>query len=163
MALTGQALQDKLLKDATRMFAFSELCPRDENPYRFKALLMVEALDSAKADILAKNPKNKFLNSFVPSIIDQFKDKGYLSNRQVEIVENVLRDNNFDVEAILLAAQNETEAAFEELQKSHANEIQGFIAKAKAEYDAYCESCRAQAARRWHRPVGSYQKAYGRY
>ena len=42
MALTGQKLQDKLIKDATPLFAFSEACPRDENPYRFKALLMLK-------------------------------------------------------------------------------------------------------------------------
>ena len=76
MALTGKELQDKLIKDATRLFAFSEACPRDENPYRFKALLMVEALASAKEEILTKNPKNRFLNDFIPSIIEQYKDKG---------------------------------------------------------------------------------------
>ena len=61
MALTGQELQDKLIKDATRLFAFSEACPRDENPYRFKALLMVEALASAKEEILAKKSKKQIL------------------------------------------------------------------------------------------------------
>ena len=159
MALTGQELQDKLIKDATRLFAFSEACPRDENPYRFKALLMVEALASAKEEIIAKNPKNRFLNDFIPSIIKQYKDKGYLSNRQVEVVEGVLEKNGFDVEAIREAAKRETEAAFIELQKAHAVEINGvFFQKAKFEYEAYCEQCKAQAARRWHRrPAGSYQ------
>lgn len=61
MALTGKELQDKLIKDATSLFAFSEACPRDENPYRFKALLMVEALASAKEEILTKNPKKQIL------------------------------------------------------------------------------------------------------
>ena len=159
MALTGQELQDKLFKDATRLFAFSEACPREENPYRFKALLMVEALASAKDEILAKNPKNKFLNDFIPSIIEQYKDKGYLSNRQVEVVEGVLAKNGFNTEAILEAAHNETEDAFVELQKAHADV---YLPRARAEYEAYCEQCKAQAARRWHRrPAGSYQyKAY---
>ena len=159
MALTGQELQDKLIKDATRLFAFSEACPRDESPYRFKALLAVEALASAKEEILAKNPKNRFLNDFIPSIIEQYKDKGYLSNRQVEVVEGVLAKNDFDVEAIREAAKRETEAAFIELQKAHAVEINGvFLQKSKLEYEAYCDQCRAQAARRYHRcPAGSYQ------
>lgn len=159
MALTGQELQDKLFKDATRLFAFSEACPREENPYRFKALLMVEALASAKDKILAKNPKNKFLNDFIPSIIEQYKDKGYLSNRQVEVVEGVLAKNCFNTEAILEAAHNETEDAFVELQKAHAKVINDvYLPRARAEYEAYCEQCRAQAARRWHRrPAGSYQ------
>lgn len=159
MALTGQELQNKLLKDATRLFAFSEACPREENPYRFKALLMVEALASAKDEILANNSKNKFLNDFIPSIIEQYKDKGYLSNRQVEVVEGVLAKNGFNTEAILEAAHNETEDAFVELQKAHAKVINDvYLPRARAEYEAYCEQCRAQAARRWHRrPAGSYQ------
>lgn len=159
MALTGQELQDKLLKDATRLFAFSDACPREENPYRFKALLMVEALASAKDEILAKNQKNKFLNDFIPSIIEQYKDKGYLSNRQVDVVEGVLANNGFNTEAILEAAHNETEDAFVELQKAHAKVINDvYLPRARAEYEAYCEQCKAQAARRWHRrPVGSYQ------
>lgn len=161
MALTGQELQDKLFKDATRLFAFSEACPREENPYRFKALLMVEALDSAKEEILAKNPKNKFLNDFIPSIIDQYKDKGYLSNRQVEVVEGVLAKNGFNTEAILEAARRETEDAFVELQKAHAAEINGvFLQKAKFEYDSYVAQCKAQAAARYHRR-GSYQYKVG--
>lgn len=103
--------------------------------------------------------KNRFLNDFIPSIIEQYKDKGYLSNRQVEVVEGVLAKNGFDVEAIREAAKRETEDAFIELQKAHANEINGvFFQKAKFEYEAYCEQCKAQAARRWHRrPAGSYQ------
>ncbi len=163
MALTGQELQNKLIKDATRLFAFSEACPREENPYRFKALLMVEALASAKDEILAKNPKNKFLNDFIPSIIEQYKDKGYLSNRQVEVVEGVLAKNGFNTEAILEAARKETEDAFVELQKAHAEVINNvYVPLARAEYEAYCEQCRAQAARRYHRsPAGSYQyKSY---
>ena len=150
MALTGQELQNKLLKDATRLFAFSEACPREENPYRFKALLMVEALASKKDEILANNTKNKFLNDFIPSIIEQYKDKGYLSNRQVEVVEGVLAKNGFNTEAILEAARNETEDAFIELQKAHARVINDvYLPRARAEYEAYCEQCKAQAARRW--------------
>lgn len=158
MALTGQALQDKLLKDATRLFAFSSLCPREDNPYRFKALLMVEALNGAAAEILAKNPKNKFLNSFIPSIAEQFKKQGYLSNRQVEVIEGILRDNGFDVEAILAAAKAETDDAFIELQKKYPNEIGNFKVQAEREYNAYCEQMRAQAARHYHR--GGYNRSY---
>ena len=158
MALTGQALQDKLLKDATRLFAFSSLCPREDNPYRFKALLMVEALNANASEILTKNPKNRFLNDFIPSISEQFKQKGYLSNRQVEIVENILIEAGLDVEAILAAAKVETDDAFIELQKKYPSEIENFKAKAEREYNAYCEQMRAQAARRYHR--GGSNRSY---
>ncbi len=162
MALTGQALQDKLIKDATRLFAFSASCPKEDNPYRFKALFVVEALNANAPEILAKNPKNRFLNDFVPSIAEQFKQKGYLSNRQVEIVENILREAGLDVEAILSAAKVETEAAFVELQTKYADVINGvYKARAEAEYNAYCEQMRAQAARRYHRRNNCYQKSFG--
>ena len=120
MALTGKALQDKLFNDATRLFIFSNNCPTKENPYRFKMLLMIEALRTAKDEILVKNPKNKFLNDFIPSVLAQFDDRGYLSNKQVEVVENVLSKNEFDVEAIKEAAAREVEIAFAEFQQKYA-------------------------------------------
>lgn len=48
---------------------------------------------------------------------------------------------------------------FIELQKAHADEINSaFFQKAKFEYEAYCDQCKALAARRYHRrTTGSYQ------
>lgn len=159
MALTGKALQDKLFNDATRLFIFSDNCPTKENPYRFKMLLMIEALRSAKDEILVKNPKNKFLNDFIPSAINQFDDKGYLSNKQIEVVESVLSKNEFDVEAIKEAASREVEIAFVEFQQKYASVIEGlYLKKATADYEAYCNQCREMAARRKsRRTVGGYQ------
>ena len=159
MALTGKALQDKLFNDATRLFIFSENCPTKENPYRFKMLLMIEALRSAKDEILVKNPKNKFLNNFIPSVLTQFDDIGYLSNKQTEIVENILSQNSFDVEAIKEAAAREVEIAFVELQQKYASVIEGsYLKRATADYEAYCNQCREMAARRKsRRAVGGYQ------
>lgn len=120
---------------------------------------MIEALRSAKDEILVKNPKNKFLNDFIPSAISQFDDKGYLSNRQIEVVENVLSKNEFDVEAIKEAAAREVEIAFVELQEKYASVIGGlYLKKATADYEAYCNQCREMAARRKsRRAVGGYQ------
>ena len=110
---------------------------------------MIEALRNAKDEILVKNPKNKFLNDFIPSAISQFDDKGYLSNRQIEVVENVLSKNEFDVEAIKEAAAREVEIAFVELQEKYASVIGGlYLKKATADYEAYCNQCREMAARR---------------
>lgn len=159
MALTGEALQDKLFNDATRLFIFSDNCPAKENPYRFKTLLMIEALRTAKDEILEKNSKNKFLNDFIPSVINQFDNMGYLSNRQNETVENILSKNEFDVEAIKEAASREAAIAFVELQQKYASVIEGsFLRKATADYEAYCDHCRQMAARRKsRRAVGGYQ------
>jgi len=159
MALTGKALQDKLFNDATRLFIFSDNCPAKESPYRFKMLLMIEALRNAKDEILVKNPKNKFLNDFIPSAINQFDDKGYLSNRQMEVVESVLSKNEFDVEAIKEAAAREVEIAFVEFQQKYASIIEGsYLKRATADYEAYCNQCREMAARRKsRRTVGGYQ------
>lgn len=120
---------------------------------------MIEALRNAKDEILVKNPKNKFLNDFIPSAISQFDDKGYLSNRQIEVVENVLSKNEFDVEAIKEAAAREVEIAFVELQEKYASVIGGlYLKKATADYEAYCNQCREMAARRKsRRTVGGYQ------
>lgn len=120
---------------------------------------MIEALRNAKDEILVKNPKNKFLNDFIPSVISQFDDKGYLSNRQIEVVENVLSKNEFDVEAIKEAAAREVEIAFVELQEKYASVIGGlYLKKATADYEAYCNQCREMAARRKsRRTVGGYQ------
>lgn len=120
---------------------------------------MIEALRNAKDEILVKNPKNKFLNDFIPSAISQFDDKGYLSNRQMEVVENVLSKNEFDVEAIKEAAAREVEIAFVELQEKYASVIGGlYLKKATADYEAYCNQCREMAARRKsRRAVGGYQ------
>lgn len=159
MALTGKALQDKLFNDATRLFIFSNNCPAKENPYRFKMLLMIEALRDSKDEILVKNPKNKFLNDFIPSAINQFDDKGYLSNRQIEVVESILSKNEFDVEAIKEAAAREVEIAFVEFQQKYASIIEGsYLKRATADYEAYCNQCREMAARRKsRRTVGGYQ------
>lgn len=159
MALTGKALQDKLFNDATRLFIFSNNCPTKENPYRFKMLLMIEALRTAKDEILVKNPKNKFLNDFIPSVLAQFDDRGYLSNKQIEVVENVLSKNEFDVEAIKEAAAREVEIAFVEFQQKYASIIEGsYLKRATADYEAYCNQCREMAARRKsRRTVGGYQ------
>ena len=133
MALTGKALQDKLFNDATRLFIFSNNCPTKENPYRFKMLLMIEALRTAKDEILTKNPKNKFLSDFIPSILTQFDDRGYLSNKQIEVVESILSKNEFDVEAIKDAAAREVEIAFVEFQQKYASVIEGsYLKKATA-------------------------------
>ena len=120
---------------------------------------MIEALRNAKDEILVKNPKNKFLNDFIPSVISQFDDKGYLSNRQIEVVENVLSKNEFDVEAIKEAAAREVDIAFVELQEKYASVIGGlYLKKATADYEAYCNQCREMAARRKsRRTVGGYQ------
>lgn len=120
---------------------------------------MIEALRNAKDEILVKNPKNKFLNDFIPSAINQFDDKGYLSNRQIEVVENVLSKNEFDVEAIKEAAAREVEIAFVELQEKYASVIGGlYLKKATADYEAYCNQCREMAARRKsRRTAGGYQ------
>lgn len=120
---------------------------------------MIEALRNTKDEILVKNPKNKFLNDFIPSVISQFDDKGYLSNRQIEVVENVLSKNEFDVEAIKEAAAREVEIAFVELQEKYASVIGGlYLKKATADYEAYCNQCREMAARRKsRRTVGGYQ------
>lgn len=120
---------------------------------------MIEALRNAKDEILVKNPKNKFLNDFIPSAISQFDDKGYLSNRQIEVVENVLSKNEFDVEAIKEAAAREVEIAFVELQEKYASVIGGlYLKRATADYEAYCNQCREMAARRKsRRTVGGYQ------
>lgn len=159
MALTGKALQDKLFNDATRLFIFSNNCPTKENPYRFKMLLMIEALRTAKDEILVKNPKNKFLNDFIPSVLAQFDDRGYLSNKQIEVVESVLSKNEFDVEAIKEAAAREVEIAFAEFQQKYASVIEGsYLKKATADYEAYCNQCKEMAARRKsRRAVGGYQ------
>lgn len=120
---------------------------------------MIEALRNAKDEILVKNPKNKFLNDFIPSAINQFDDKGYLSNRQIEVVENVLSKNEFDVEAIKEAAAREVEIAFVEFQQKYASIIEGsYLKRATADYEAYCNQCREMAARRKsRRTVGGYQ------
>lgn len=73
MALTGQALQDKLLKDATRLFAFSSLCPREDSPYRFKALLIVEALNGVAAAKAETDDAFVELQKKYPNEIENFK------------------------------------------------------------------------------------------
>ena len=148
MALTGQELENKLLKYATRLFAFSENCPKSSNPYRFKALLLISALDDAAPQILATS-KSHFIQEFVPSISQQYRDKGYLSNRQLEIVENVLRDNNYDVDAILEAAKRETDDALTELQKAFPDEIKEYLPLAAKQYKDYCAQYAASFRRRW--------------
>lgn len=159
MALTGKALQDKLFNDATRLFIFSASCPAKESPYRFNTVLMIEALRTAKDEILEKNPKNKFLNTFIPSVINHFDNVGYLSNKQIGVVEDILSKNEFDVEAIKEAAAREVEIAFVEFQQKYASIIEGsFLKKATENYEAYCNHCREMAARRKsRRAVGSHQ------
>lgn len=153
MALKGIELEAKLVKDAARLYVFSGNLPQDENPYRFKAQYLVGALNDNAAVIIANQKRSKFAADFIPSVVEQFNTKGFLSNKQLEIVENLLANNGFAsvVEALLAQAKAEADSALETIILAHALEVQEFLPQARANYDAYRRQYAAQFRRGYRR------------
>ena len=43
-----------------------------------------------------KKMRNKFYKSFIPSVIEQYKNKGFITKKQEEIIENILDEKMTD-------------------------------------------------------------------
>ena len=157
MAMIGKELEAKLFKDATYLFikAAGDKLPNDLNVWNIKSRKYMVPFKEVSEKVLGNHKRSSFAKRFIPSIIEQYDQKGWVSNKQLGYVIGYLSEV-MDVAPIDVAIKEEQAKVMAQLQSEFKADIENYIPEAKAQYDAYCAECKAQYAAQFHRGYRHY-------
>lgn len=88
-----QKLNDRIEKEAVRIYIFSEECPSCNNPYKEKAITYAKIVKAADVDT-----SNKY-NNIAKDIAESILLNGFGSNKQISVLRNFI-ERNYDMEQI---------------------------------------------------------------
>ena len=157
MALTGKEREAKLFNDATFIFIRNngnEL-PKELNYWGVKTSVYMNELKAHSQEILDKHKRSSFAKKFIPSIIEQFDQKGYISNVQAGYVRGYIEEIADDIALIDSAIRDLKAQIFTEIQNNYKDQIMKYVDEATTQYQAYCSKCRQNA-------VWEYRHGYRR-
>ena len=102
MALTGKELEAKLFKDATFIFIknHGKELPEELNYWGIQNIIYMNELKAHSQEILDKHKRSSFAKKFIPSIIVQFDQKGYISAVQADYVKGYIEEIAEDIALI---------------------------------------------------------------
>lgn len=86
-------LNDRIEKEAVRIYIFSEECPSCNNPYKEKAVTYAKIVRAAKID------ENDKCDNITKDITNSVLLNGYGSNKQISVLRNFI-EKNYDMEQI---------------------------------------------------------------
>lgn len=148
MALTGKEREAKLFNDATFIFIRNngnEL-PKELNYWGVKTSVYMNELKAHSQEILDKHKRSSFAKKFIPSIIEQFDQKGYISNVQAGYVRGYIEEIADDIAQIDSIIRDLKAQILTEIQNNYKDQIMKYIDEATTQYQAYCSRCRQNAA-----------------
>ena len=148
MALTGKELEAKLFKDATFIFIrnHGKELPKELNYWGVQASIYINELKAHSQEILGKHKRSSFAKKFIPSIIEQFDQKGYISNVQAGCVRGYIQEIADDIALIDSAIRDLKAQIFTEIQNNYKDQIMKYIDEATQQYEIYRQQCRQNAA-----------------
>ena len=148
MALTGKEREAKLFNDATFIFIRNngnEL-PKELNYWGVKTSVYMNELKAHSQEILDKHKRSSFAKKFIPSIIEQFDQKGYISNVQAGYVRGYIEEIADDIALIDSAIRDLKAQILTEIQNNYKDQIMKYIDEATQQYEMYRQQCRQNAA-----------------
>lgn len=148
MAMNEEQKREHLLKNAAFLCLkekFNYDVPDEYNYYRVRPKYMMAEMARIADAVIAAKPRSTFAKKFIPSVIEQFNTKGYVSNKQLSYVAEFIEEfgNSAEIHEKIAAEQKATLAKFEQY---YAKEIAEYFPRAEYEYEQYCKQCKAQAA-----------------
>ena len=148
MALTGKELEAKLLKDATFIFIknHGNELPEELNYWGIQNNVYMNELKAHVQEVLDKHKRSSFAKNFIPSVIEQFDQKGYISAKQAGYVRNYVEEIADDIMIIDSAIRDAKAQVFIEIQNHYIDQISKYLDEAAQQYEAYREQCRQNAA-----------------
>lgn len=147
MALSEKELDAKLWKDATFIFIknHGKELPKELNYWGVRNTVYVNKLKDHAEEILNKHKRSSFAKNFIPSTIEQFDRKGYISNRQIECIRNYIEEVD-DVKVIDSTIHNIQALIFTKIQNNYSIQISKYLEEATQQYEEYRARCRQNAA-----------------
>jgi hypothetical protein len=88
-----EKLNDRIEKEAVRMYIFSDECPSCNNPYKEKAITYAKVVKITNVDINVK------WNNIAKDIAESILLNGFGSNKQLSVLRNFI-ERNYDAEQI---------------------------------------------------------------
>lgn len=148
MALTGKELEAKLFKDATFIFIrnYGKELPKELNYWGVQTSIYINELKAHSQEILDKHKRSSFAKKFIPSIIEQFDQKGYISNVQAGYVRRYIEEIADDIALIDSAIRDLKAQIFTEIQNNYKDQILKYLDEAAQQYEMYRQQCRQNAA-----------------
>lgn len=148
MALTGKELEAKLFKDATFIFIrnYGKELPKELNYWGVQTSIYINELKAHSQEILDKHKRSSFAKKFIPSIIEQFDQKGYISNVQAGYVRGYIEEIADDIALIDSAIRDLKAQIFTEIQNNYKDQILKYLDEAAQQYEMYRQQCRQNAA-----------------
>lgn len=148
MALTGKELEAKLLKNATFIFIknHGKELPKELNYWGVQTSIYINELKAHSQEILDKHKRSSFAKNFIPSIIEQFDQKGYISKVQAGYVRGYIQEIAEDITLIDSAIRDLKSQIFTEIQNNYKDQIMKYIDEAIQQYEMYRQQCRQNAA-----------------
>lgn len=156
MALSEKELEAKLWKDATFIFIKNrgKELPKELDYWGIRSTIYVNKLKDCAQEILNKHKRSSFAKNFIPSIIEQFDQKGYISNRQTECIRNYIEEV-VDVKVIDSTIHNIQALIFTKIQNNYSIQISKYLEEAAQQYEEYRAKCRQNAA--WEYKYGFHR------
>lgn len=148
MALTGKELEAKLLKDATFIFIknHGKELPEELNYWGIQNTVYMNELKAHVQEVLDKHKRSSFAKNFIPSVIEQFDQKGFISGKQAEYVRNYVTEIADDIMLIDSAIRDAKAQIFIEIQNQYIDQISKYLDEAAQQYEMYRQQCRQNAA-----------------
>lgn len=148
MALTGKELEAKLLKDATFIFIknHGNELPEELNYWGIQNTVYMNELKAHVQEVLDKHKRSSFAKNFIPSVIEQFDQKGFISGKQAEYVRNYVTEIADDIMLIDSAIRDAKAQIFIEIQNQYIDQISKYLDEAAQQYEMYRQQCRQNAA-----------------
>lgn len=148
MALTGKERETKLLKDATFIFIknHGKELPEELNYWGIQNTVYMNELKAHSQEILDKHKRSSFAKKFIPSIIEQFDQKGYISKVQSGYVRGYIEEIADDIAQIDSIIRDLKAQIFTEIQNNYKDQIMKYIDEATQQYEMYRQQCRQNAA-----------------
>lgn len=148
MALTGKEREAKLFRDATFIFIRNrgKELPEELNYWGIQNTVYMNELKAHSQEILDKHKRSSFAKKFIPSIIEQFDQKGYISAVQANYVRGYIEEIAEDITQIDSIIRDLKAQIFTEIQNNYKDQIIKYIDEATTQYQAYCSRCRQNAA-----------------
>lgn len=97
-------------------------------------------------EVLDKHKRSSFAKNFIPSVIEQFDQKGFISGKQAEYVRNYVTEIADDIMLIDSAIRDAKAQIFIEIQNQYIDQISKYLDEAAQQYEMYRQQCHQNAA-----------------
>ena len=137
MALTEKEREAKLFNDATFIFIrnYGKELPKELNYWGVQTSIYINELKAHSQEILDKHKRSSFAKKFIPSIIEQFDQKGYISNVQAGYVRGYIEEIADDIALIDSAIRDLQAQIFTDIQNNYKAQIMKYIDEATQQYE----------------------------